>query len=50
MTPIGLRGQPGRAQETVKSIRSSGEGTFEGKRLMAFIADINREPVVHTWR
>jgi hypothetical protein len=21
-----------------------------GERLMAFIADINREPVVHTWR
>jgi transposase len=37
------------ARSMLRHIRVSSKYEL-GERLMAFIADINREPVVHTWR
>ena len=37
------------ARSVLRHIRVSSKHQLE-ERLMAFIADVNREPVVHTWR
>jgi hypothetical protein len=45
----GISGGGGLARSVLRHIRVSCKDELK-ERLIAFIGDINREPVVHTWR